>query len=64
MKYFICTEGDFGGQSHRHSVRRSCDALQTNFRKASALWPGLLALALLANLLELAARKGWLPKVG
>ena len=28
------------------------------------LWPGLLALAILINLLELLARKGWLPWLG
>ena len=28
------------------------------------LWPGLLALAILLNLVELMARKGWLPWLG
>ncbi len=43
--------------------REVFDAGNRAVSRTMDLWPALLALAVLCNLLELAARKGWLPKV-
>jgi Mg-chelatase subunit ChlD len=40
------------------------DAAGRSIQTTMNLWPGLLALAILLNLVELAARKGWLPWLG
>jgi hypothetical protein len=40
------------------------DAGGRSIQTTMNLWPGLLALAILLNLIELVARKGWLPWLG
>lgn len=46
------------------SVAQVFDAGGRTIETTMHLWPGLLALAILLNLVELMARKGWLPWLG
>jgi hypothetical protein len=39
------------------------DAGKRSVNRSMELWPALLVLAVLLNLLELLGRKGWLPAV-
>lgn len=46
------------------SASQVFDASGRSIETTMNLWPGLLALAILFNLVELVARKGWLPWLG
>jgi Mg-chelatase subunit ChlD len=46
------------------SASQVFDAAGRSIQTTMNLWPGLLALAILLNLVELVARKGWLPWLG
>ena len=46
------------------TVSQVFDAGGRSIETTMNLWPGLLALAIALNLVELVARKGWLPWLG